>query len=351
MIGRWHTRLSDGRLQCDLCPRHCRLREGQRGYCFVREAREGDIHLSTWGRSSGFAVDPIEKKPLNHFHPATPVLSFGTAGCNLGCRFCQNWEISTSRRWDTLAQVATPQRIASWCADHDIDQVAFTYNDPVVFAEYAVDVADACHDGGIRTVAVTAGWISAPARPAFFDAMDATNIDLKAFDRDLHRRLTGADLDDVLETIAWVAARGRMWMELTSLLIPGLNDDQRLLRAQVRWILDHAGPDVPLHFSAFHPDHRMRDHPPTPPSTLTRAREVALSEGLHHVYTGNVRDRQGGTTRCAHCAEVLIRRDRFAVTDYRLTPAGTCPTCGAKLAGRFGAAPGRASPIPWRACL
>lgn len=359
MKGRWYHALPDGRVQCDLCPRHCRLRVGQRGFCFVREGRTEvgaepgtppatHVELTTWGRSSGFALDPIEKKPLNHFHPGTPVLSFGTAGCNLGCKFCQNWEISTARDTDRLAAPATPTRIARWCQRNDVPQVAFTYNDPIVFAEYAIDTALACHDAGLRTVAVTAGWITPQARADFFDVMDAANIDLKAFDPDFYRRITGARLEDVLDTISWVVNRGRTWVELTTLLIPGMNDDEEQLRRQYRWILAECGPDVPLHLSAFRPAHRMRDHSRTPPSAIRKAREIALAEGLHFVYSGNIHDPAGDTTTCATCGTTLIRRDWYRILDYRLTPEGTCPTCSTPVPGRFGARAGEHGPGSWR---
>lgn len=340
--GRWSTPLPDGRIQCDLCPRRCRLRPGQRGYCFIRRGTDGGIELTTWGRSSGFAVDPIEKKPLFHFHPGTAVFSFGTAGCNLGCRFCQNWEISTSREWDRLAAAATPDAIARWCVDNGVPQVAFTYNDPVVFAEYAIDTARACRSEGIRSVAVTAGWIGSGAREEFFDVMDATNIDLKGFNEEFYRRITGASLTDVLETIAWVARRGRTWMELTTLLIPGLNDSDDEIRREAEWIRSELGPEVPLHFTAFHPAHRMTGISPTPVSTLIRARALALEEGLHHVYTGNVVDPEGSVTRCAGCGEALIERERYVVSAYRLTTSGACPCCGTPLPGRFGVGAGLA---------
>lgn len=348
--GRWWHVVEDGRIQCDLCPRNCRLQEGQRGYCFVRERRGGALCLTTWGRSSGFCLDPIEKKPLAHFHPGTAVLSFGTAGCNLGCRYCQNHEISAARRWDRLGQEATPADIAGTAQSWGVPQVAFTYNDPVIYAEYAIDTARACQERGVRTVAVTAGYIGAVARADFFDPMDATNIDLKGFDEDFYRRVTGAHLRDVLETISWVVNQGRTWVELTTLLIPGLNDSEVRLREQCHWILSELGADVPLHFSAFHPDHRMLDVPPTSPSSLRRAREIALEEGLHFVYTGNVHDVEGDTTRCAICEEVLIVRDWYSILEYRVRPEGTCPTCGTVLPGHFGAEPGTFGPrsIPVR---
>ena len=335
----WHA-TDDGRIECDLCPRRCRLHAGQRGFCFVR-ARDGDrMVLTTYGRSSGFAIDPIEKKPLAHFHPGTSVLSFGTAGCNLNCRFCQNWDISKSREWDRLAAPATPEAIARAAASAGCDSVAFTYNDPVIFAEYAIDTANACHELGLNAVAVTAGYITPEARADFFAPMDAANIDLKGFTEDFYWKVTGSHLKDVLDTIAWVHANTETWVELTTLLIPGYNDAPDEIAQMCRWILAELGPDVPLHFSAFHPDFKMLDVPATPPATLRAARDAALDAGLHFVYTGNVHDPGGEITSCAGCGHALIERDWYAILAYRLTADGRCPGCGAAVPGRFGPAVG-----------
>ena len=337
---RWWTALDDGRIQCDLCPRGCRLHAGQRGFCFVR-ARDGDrMVLTTYGRSSGFALDPVEKKPLAHFHPGTSVLSFGTAGCNLGCKFCQNWEISKSKEWDLLAAVAGPEQIAQAARSAGAASVAFTYNDPVIFAEYAIDTARACHEAGLYAIAVTAGYVTPQARAEFFAPMDATNIDLKGFTEDFYRKVTGSHLADVLDTITWVHEHTDVWLELTTLLIPGYNDSPDEVARMSRWIVATLGPDVPLHFSAFHPDFRMLDVPRTPAGTLRTARAVALDAGLHFVYTGNVHDPSGETTACPGCGHVLIERDWYAVLRYDVTADGRCPACGAAAPGRFGAAVG-----------
>ncbi|MBS0306437.1 MAG: AmmeMemoRadiSam system radical SAM enzyme, partial [Proteobacteria bacterium] len=335
---RWWHALPDGRIQCDLCPRECRLHDGQRGLCFVRQ-REGDaVVLTTWGRSSGFAVDPIEKKPLNHFHPGSTVLSFGTAGCNLACRFCQNWDISKSREMDRLTDRASPARIAEAARGAGCTSVAFTYNDPVVFAEYAMDTADACHALGVQAVAVTAGYIHAGPRREFFAKMDAANVDLKAFDDAFYFRQTGAHLAPVLETLEHIVHETRCWLEITTLLVPGHNDGNAELEAMSRWIVEHLGPEVPLHFTAFHPDYRMTDVAATPLATVRRARAIALANGLHHVYTGNVHDAPGGTTCCTHCERALVERDWHRLLRYDLDALGRCGHCGTTLAGRFGAA-------------
>jgi pyruvate formate lyase activating enzyme len=333
---RWWHPLDDGRIQCDLCPRDCRLHEGQRGMCFVRQRIGGEMVLTTYGRSSGFCIDPIEKKPLNHFHPGSSVLSFGTAGCNLACKFCQNWDISKSREMDRLMDQASPQRIAELARQRGALSVAFTYNDPVIFAEYAMDAADACHALGIFSVAVTAGYMHAAPRREFYARMDAANVDLKGFTEEFYFRQTGGHLAPVLDTLQYLRHETSCWFEITTLLIPGHNDGDAEIEAMSRWIFDALGPDVPLHFTAFHPDYKMVDVPPTPPATLKRARAIALANGLHHVYTGNVHDVEGGTTFCPHCRAALVRRDWYLVMDCALDARGECPHCGTPIAGRFG---------------
>ena len=277
----WHT-LEDGRVMCDLCPRACKLHEGQRGLCFVRACQDGEIVLTTYGRSSGYCVDPIEKKPLNHFLPGTPVLSFGTAGCNLACKFCQNWDISKSREIDTLADSAAPETIARVARDLSCRSVAYTYNDPVIFMEYAIDSAIACHDKGIRTVAVTAGYICDEPRREFFKYIDAANVDLKAFTENFYWKITGAHLQPILDTLVYLKHETGVWLELTTLLIPGENDSNSELEEMTCWVVEQLGPDVPMHFTAFHPDWKMLDRPPTPSATLSRARDIAIKNGVHY---------------------------------------------------------------------
>ncbi len=336
----WHF-AEDGRIQCDLCPRDCMLREGQRGACFVRQ-RVGDrMVLTTYGRSSGFCIDPIEKKPLNHFYPGSSVLSFGTAGCNLACKFCQNWDISKSKDMDRLTEHASPEAIAITAERHGCKSVAFTYNDPVIFAEYAMDVADACHARNIRTVAVTAGYMHDQARRDFYAKMDAANVDLKAFTDEFYVRLTGSHLQPVLDTLAYLKHETGVWLEITTLLIPGENDSDREIAALSRWLAAHLGEDVPIHFTAFHPDYRMEGLPATPAETLNRARRIALGEGIRYVYTGNVYDPEGGTTYCPGCKAPLIVRDWHQIVKYRLAPEGRCPDCGTPVAGRFEAFAGQ----------
>jgi len=339
----WHV-LDDGRVQCDLCPRFCKLREGQRGLCFVRACKDGGVVLTTYGRSSGFCVDPIEKKPLNHFLPGTPVLSFGTAGCNLTCKFCQNWDISKSREFDKLQAQASPEMIAEAAIKTGSRSVAFTYNDPVIFLEYAVDVAEACHARGIKTVAVTAGYITEEPREEFYRHMDAANVDLKGFTDEFYRGLCTAGLAPVLETLKYLKHETDVWFEITNLMIPGENDSEAEIEEMTQWIMENLGPGVPLHFSAFHPDWKMMDKDRTPKDTLVRARRIALKNGIHYVYTGNVHDFDGSSTYCHQCGEILIGRDWYELSTWNVTfegnYSGNCKSCGAQLAGVFDGPPG-----------
>ena len=337
--GRWWHLLSDGRMQCDLCPRDCRLHEGQRGACFVRQRGEGETRdqmlLTTYGRSSGFCIDPIEKKPLKHFYPGSSVLSFGTAGCNLACKFCQNWDISKSKNMDRLADQASPEAIAQTAVNGKCKSVAFTYNDPVIFAEYAMDVADACHAHGVKTVAVTAGYMHDAPRREFYAKMDAANVDLKAFTDDFYFKLCGAHLQPVLDTLVYLERETAVWVEITTLLIPGKNDSVEEITAMCAWIMKELGPDVPLHLTAFHPDFKMNDLPRTPAETLHRARRIAQDAGLHYVYTGNIHDTEGGTTYCPQCHAALVVRDWHQINAYEVTPESKCPRCATTIAGEF----------------
>jgi pyruvate formate lyase activating enzyme len=338
--GRYGRREPDGRVLCELCPRACRLAEGQRGVCFVRACCEGEMVFTSYGRSTGFCIDPIEKKPLYHFLPGTAVLSFGTAGCNLTCKFCQNWESSRARTVERASEAATPAAIAAAAARHGCRSVAMTYNDPVVFFEYAIDAADACHKLGVATVAVTAGYMTPAACAEFYRHFDAANVDLKAFSQRFYRDLCGGDLDVVLRTLTYLREQTKVWLEVTTLLIPGENDSDGELDAMTRWFAANLGRDVPLHFSAFHPDFHLLDRVPTPLATLRRARGIALGNGLHHVYIGNVRDDEGATTFCAGCGAKLIGRSGYDVASWALSDGGACRACGAVCAGRFDGEPG-----------
>ncbi|MEE8146072.1 MAG: AmmeMemoRadiSam system radical SAM enzyme, partial [Longimicrobiales bacterium] len=304
-------------------------------------AREGDeIVLTTYGRSSGYCIDPIEKKPLNHFLPGTPVLSFGTAGCNLACKFCQNWDISKSREMDTLMDQASPEAIAEAAVRLGCRSVAFTYNDPTVFHEYAIDVAQACREKGIRSVAVTAGYVCPEPRAEFYRHMDAANVDLKAFSERFYHGVCAAHLEPVLDTLVYLKHETDVWFEITTLLIPGENDSDGEIEAMTEWVVEHLGPDVPMHFTAFHPDWKMMDKPRTPPATLTRAREIALGNGVRYAYTGNVHDEAGGSTYCHTCGETLIGRDWYVLTDWKLREDGACRSCGTPCPGVLEPEPG-----------
>ena len=332
---RWWHKNDDGRIQCDLCPRDCKLHEGQRGMCFVRQRVGDQMVLTTYGRSSGFCVDPIEKKPLNHFYPGTSILSFGTAGCNLACKFCQNWDISKSREMDRLVDSASPEGIASAAKRAGAQSVAFTYNDPTIFTEYAMDTADACHSMGIHTVAVTAGYIYPEPRKDLYAKIDAANVDLKAFTEDFYRKVAAASLEPVKDTLRYLVHETKVWTEITTLIIPTLNDSDAELTALAEFVAGELGVDVPLHFSAFHPDYKMQDLPPTPVETLRRARAIAKRAGLRYVYTGNVHDREGDTTNCPKCGTAVIERDWYEILDSKLNK-GSCAQCGTAIAGRFG---------------
>ena len=335
----WHS-LGDGRIQCDLCPRACKVRDGQQGLCYVRACEDQQIVLTTYGRSSGFCVDPIEKKPLKHFLPGTPTLSFGTAGCNLACKFCQNWDMSKSREMDTLGQSATPAMLAKTALELGCRSIAYTYNDPVIFHEYAIDIAAACREVDVRSVAVTAGYICPEPRVEFFAAMDAANIDLKAFTESFYYQLCGAHLQEILETLLYVHHETDVWLELTTLLIPGKNDSREEVEAMCQWVVENLGPDVPMHFTAFRPEWKMLDIPRTPDHTLTMARAIAMEAGVRYAYTGTVHDPRGNSTFCHSCGELLIERDWYEMGRWNLDAQGRCPACGTAVAGVFEAEPG-----------
>ena len=340
-LGRWWSQ--DGeKIRCDLCPRHCRMKPGQRGFCFVRQATAEGMALTTYGRSSGFCIDPIEKKPLNHFFPGSSVLSFGTAGCNLGCKFCQNWDISKSREMDRLMDAASPEGLAATAQQHGCRSVAFTYNDPVIFAEYDIDIAQATRERGIKNVAVTAGYITANARAEFFEVMDAVNVDLKAFTQRFYRDLCASEIEPVKDTLRYLVHETNTWVEITTLLIPEENDGDDEIRQLAAWVREELRPNIPIHFSAYHPDYKL-NRPKTPPSTLTKARLIAIEEGLQFVYTGNVHDPAGDNTRCPNCNHLLIERDWYALGQWGLstTVKGTCAQCGTRIPGHFDATPGQ----------
>ncbi len=335
----WH-KLADGRVQCDVCPRACKLQDGQQGLCFVRANRGNRVVLTTYGRSSGYCIDPIEKKPLNHFLPGTPVLSFGTAGCNLACRFCQNWDISKSRQLDTLSDQASPEKIVKAAVALGCRSVAYTYNDPIVFLEYAVDTAIACREQSVKSVAVTSGYICDKPRQDLYQQMDAVNVDLKAFTEKFYWKITGGHLQPVLDTLLFLKHETTVWFEITTLLIPGENDSAQEIENMVCWLMANLGPDVPLHFTAFHPDWKMQDKHATSATKLVMAREIAIKNGIRHVYTGNVHDKAGQSTYCHHCGDILIGRDWYQLSEWNLDAQGHCKKCGTPCVGVFEVLPG-----------
>lgn len=328
----WHSLPQSNTVQCDLCPRFCKLKSGERGFCFVRENRDGQLILNTYGRSTGFCVDPIEKKPLNHFLPGSSVLSFGTAGCNLACQFCQNWSISKSREIEMLSEKASPAQIACMAKDLGCRSVAFTYNDPVIWAEYAIDTAIECRNLGLKTVAVTAGYINPEARQKFFEVMDAANVDLKGFTENFYRKNTASHLQPVLDTLEWLHKDGKVWLEITNLIIPGENDCSSEIESMCAWIVDHLGKDVPLHFTAFHPDYRMMHKPPTPEQTLLQAREIAVKAGIHYVYLGNILDLERESTYCQRCKNCLVERFGYHIGSYCIKDS-VCSFCKEPIPG------------------
>lgn len=336
----WH-KLEDGRVQCDLCPRFCKLHEGQRGLCFIRQNLNQQVVMTSYGRSSGFAIDPIEKKPLNHFYPGSAVLSFGTAGCNLACKFCQNWDISKSREMDKLMSKASPDAIAKAAEQNQCKSVAYTYNDPVIFHEYAIDTAQACKALGIKSVAVSAGYVCEQPRAEFYRHMDAANIDLKAFSEKFYHQITGSHLQAVLETLQYIKHETSVWLELTTLIIPGENDSEAELEAMTQWVVEHLGPDVPMHFSAFHPDWKMQDKPATPLDSLLQARNIAIKNGVHYAYVGNVHDKAADSTYCHHCGKLLIGRDWYQLSEWNLDADGACTNCATPCSGHFDENPGQ----------
>ncbi len=307
--------------------------EGQAGFCYIRKNVAGKLYSLGYGRPTGFAIDPIEKKPLNHFLPGTGILSFGTAGCNLGCRFCQNWSISKAKLDDAQSLSASPEEVVDLALRHKVSSIAYTYNDPVIWGEYVIDISRLARKRGLKSVMVTAGYITREARAEVYRYIDAANVDLKAFTEKFYHKLTFSHLDPVLDTLKWLKNETDIWVEITNLMIPGENDDPEETRRLCEWVVAHLGDSVPVHFTAFHPDFKMMDKPRTPASTLKRARQIALSLGIKYCYVGNVFDEEGQTTFCPNCRRALIRRSWHDTLEYHLV-GDRCP-CGEKIPGYF----------------
>jgi pyruvate formate lyase activating enzyme len=328
----WHTD-EDGRILCTLCPRFCRLGEGQSGFCYIRRNVGGKLYSLGYGTSTGFAIDPIEKKPLNHFLPGSQILSFGTAGCNLGCRFCQNWSISKATLDEAQSLNKSPEQVVELAERYQVPSIAFTYNDPVIWGEFVIDISRLARERGLKSVMVTAGYITPEARPEVFRYIDAANVDLKAFSERFYHKLTFSHLDPVLDTLKWLKRETDIWLEITNLMIPGENDDPEETKRLCEWVVTNLGDKVPLHFTAFHPDFKLLDRPRTPARTLAHARQIAQKAGIQYCYVGNVHDDDGQTTYCPNCRQALIRRSWHEILDYRLN-GNRCP-CGAEISGRF----------------
>lgn len=322
------------RLTCDLCPRQCKLAEGQGGFCFIRQNLHGQLTNISYGRVCALAIDPIEKKPLYHFYPGSKALSLGTLGCNMGCKFCQNWHISKSRQSSELGSALTPAKLIQLAKHYDCLSCAFTYNEPIIWYDYALDCAVKCHEAGIKTIAVTAAYINPKYRHLFFESMDGVNIDLKSFNPDFYRRYCAADLEVIKNNIKYVRHKTKCHLELTTLLIPGLNDSPQEIEAAAKWIRDELGPDLPWHLSAFHPAYKLTVPQPTPAQTLKRARQQALELGLYHVYIGNILDDEGQNTYCPKCHTLLVERQHNSVNANHLNK-GCCPKCTHKIAGAY----------------
>ncbi len=330
---RWWEPEPGGKAHCYLCPRHCHIGEGQAGFCFIRANRGGKLYSLGYAHPAALQIDPIEKKPLNHFLPGTRVFSMGTAGCNMGCFFCQNWDISKSRSDQVHSSYVPPEDVVQLAIRHGCPSIAFTYNEPTIWGEYVIDICHAAREAGLNTVMVSNGYITYDAFHDIYDQVDAANIDLKAFTENFYGRITLTHLEPVLETLEWLQRETSVWFEITNLVIPTLNDAPSETRALAEWVFQHLGPDVPLHFTAFHPDFKLRDKPRTPPETLRAARAIALETGLHYVYEGNILS-DGAHTSCPSCKTLLVRRSWHDV-EQNLLKAGCCPGCGLAIPGRW----------------
>ena len=330
----WWEPVEKNKILCTLCPRYCKIGEGQPGFCYIRQNLKGKLYTIGYGRPTGFAIDPIEKKPLNHFFPGTSILSFGTAGCNLGCKFCQNWSMSKAKLDELHSLSASPEEVVQLAKRYHVPSIAYTYNDPTIFGEYVIDISRIGRREGIKSVMVTAGYIDKKARKDVYKYIDAANVDLKGFTERFYQKLTFSSLKDVLDTLVWLKNETDVWFEITTLLIPGENDSVEEIQAECDWILKNLGDSVPLHFTAFHPDFRMLDKDRTPVSTLKTARKIAIGSGIKFCYTGNVHDPEGQTTFCPTCHNALLKRDWHDVIKYNLKD-DACPDCKTKIPGRF----------------
>jgi pyruvate formate lyase activating enzyme len=333
-IAEWWEKTDNNKILCTLCPRYCKIGDGQPGFCYIRQNLGGVLYSLGYAHPSGFAIDPIEKKPLNHFLPGSKILSFGTAGCNLGCRFCQNWSISKAKIDEMNAVEASPEDVVALAQRYKVPSIAYTYNDPTIFGEYVIDISRIAREEGLKSVMVTAGYIDKNARKDVYKYIDAANVDLKGFTERFYHKLTYSHLDDVLDTLCWLKNETNIWFEITTLLIPGENDSEEEIKRECDWIVNNLGESVPLHFTAFHPDFKMVDKDRTPEQTLMRAREIGIAAGIKYCYVGNVHNVEGQTTFCPNCRTELIKRDWHSV-QFNKVGDNICPRCGEHIAGVF----------------
>ena len=334
VLAKWWEPTDNNKILCTLCPRYCKIGEGQPGFCYIRQNHQGKLYSIGYGKPTGFAIDSVEKKPLNHFLPGTNILSFGTAGCNLGCKFCQNWSMSKAKLDDLHSLDVSPEGVVELAKSYDTPSIAFTYNDPTIFGEYVIDISKIAREEGIKSVMVTAGYIDKEARKDVYKYIDAANVDLKGFTERFYHKLTFSHLIDVLDTLIWLKNETDVWFEITTLLIPDENDSPEEIKQECDWILKNLGDKIPLHFTAFHPDFKMMNKERTTEKTLTTARKIAIDMGIKYCYVGNVHNKEGQTTYCPNCNEKLIKRDWHSVISNKLVN-GCCKSCGMVIDGVF----------------
>lgn len=327
---KYYEKLSGKIVQCNLCPNRCILSEGQIGLCKARKNIDGELYSMTYGKVSSVHVDPIEKKPFFHVLPGSKAFSIATTGCNLRCSFCQNWQISQVFSWEAQTQEATPEQVVEAAVQSRAESIAFTYNEPIIFYEYMLDIAKLAKQQGLKTVVVSAGYINPEPLRELLPYLDAYKVDLKAYKESFYQKLTGGHLAPILETMKIIKQSGT-WLEIVNLLIPGENDSEEEIREMAKWIKENVGDEVPLHFSAFHPMYKLQNLPPTPPETVIKAREIAMEEGLKYVYVGNISYPEGESTYCPESGEVAIERKSYFILSNNLKN-GQCPT-GEKIPG------------------
>jgi pyruvate formate lyase activating enzyme len=329
----WWTPLEGGKVHCYLCPRDCKIGEGQTGFCFIRKNEGGKLVTLGYVRPAAVQVDPVEKKPLFHFYPGTRIFSMGTAGCNMGCFFCQNWDISKAKSDQVHSVDLTADDVCQNAMQYECPSLAFTYNEPSIWGEYVIDISKRAREVGLKTVMVTNGYINEQAFYDVYEHIDAANVDLKAFTENFYGKITLTHLKPVLDTLKRLKRDTNVWFEITNLMIPTLNDNPDEVKQLANWVLDNVGNSIPVHFTAFHPDFKLRNIHNTPPETLEMARDIALEQGLKFVYVGNVFS-DSANTYCPSCNRLLIERNWHQIVKYRISADGSC-ACGTKVPGHF----------------